>query len=336
MKKSVLRHDQDNWCELSLNRAEKLNVLNDEIISELSRALNAIAIDDQIERVYLSGSGPKGFCAGGDVVNVINYSGDQEPGHFFKAEYEVDLMIHRFKKPIISLCHRIIMGGGVGLVNGTSLKVFDQKTLLAMPEITIGLFPDVGSSFFLNQLERKWCLFLAMTGARLSTALSFALELCDYVIARDSWDKLKATKDHSELLELCKELHSCEAIDLSEFSDLNVINDMKSVYEFDRWAREYAQKENANHWIKSSIETYLQGSPLSAKIIWSYFNWAKGKSIEECFAKDLELGRQMLECSDFSEGVRALLIDKDKNPKWMFKELSEISSEVWSKYEALF
>jgi len=319
--------------ELALNRPQKLNVLNDQIISELKNSLSEATSNDSANMVFLSGKGPKGFCAGGDVVSVLNYQGNQPKGYFFKAEYEVDLMIHRFPKPMIALCHGATMGGGVGLTSGCRVKIFDPTTLLAMPEITIGLFPDVGASYFLNKLEKKWCLFLAMTGARLDAPLAQALGLCDFIIEQSQWPKLKESSSYNELIKKCKDLSTVTLIDLEEFSDLDSINSMSSVDEFDLWARKYSEK--GHPWIIASLQNYLHGSPLSAKIIWSYFHWACGKSIEECFQMDYQLCCLMLDHSDFREGVRALLIDKDKSPSWMFKDLNSISDDIWSKYKNL-
>jgi len=335
MSSSILITKENGLAELALNRPNKLNVLDDHIIAELKMALEQAQQDPEIERVFLSGVGSKGFCAGGDVVSILKGQGTLPNGHFFNAEYELDLIVHRFKKPIVALCHGITMGGGVGLTNGCTFKIFDPNTLFAMPEITIGLFPDVGSSYFLNKLEKKWCLFLALTGARLNASISLALGLCDFVIAKSQWSKVKCSSSCDEFIARCEELHHGDRISLDEFHDLDTISSMTCVEDFDKWARYYVEQKDAHKWIKCSLHNYLNGSPLSAKIIWEYFTWAKGKTLEECFEKDYQLCCLMLDYSDFREGVRALLIDKDKNPLWMFKDLDAISSEVWSKYEAL-
>jgi len=336
MNETVLKTNHKSWCELILNRPAKLNVLNDEIIGALRVELEAMALDDNVKRVFLTGAGPKGFCAGGDVVSVVCDNSDKEKGHFFKSEYEVDQLIHNFKKPIVALCHGIIMGGGVGLVNGCRVKVFDSRTLFAMPEITIGFFPDVGSSYFLNKLPKKWCLFLALTGGRLSSAMSHALGLCDYVVDQAHWDKLKDTSCEQDLIAQCEGLHATQDFSFEDYSDLDVIEGMNSIEEFHTWASAYSKEDSANEWIKNSLKLYLQGSPLSAKVIWHYFNWARNKSIESCFDLDYQLGCLMLEKSDFKEGVRALLIDKDKSPQWMFEDITSISQEVWGPFEKLF
>lgn len=335
MTKNVLVTKRKETMEVILNRPHKLNVLNDEVLAELKTALQQAEQNSGIEMVFLSGIGPKGFCAGGDVVSIVNYQGNLPKTHFFKAEYEVDFMVHRFQKPIIGLCHGITMGGGVGLTNGCRLKIFDPKTLFAMPEISIGLFPDVGSSYFLNRLEKKWCLFLAMTGARLNASLSLALGLCDFVIEKKYWAQLKEYSSFDELAQRCRELHRGDRISLDQFHDLDTICDMTCAEDFDKWARNYLDQGDAHEWIKSSLQTYFKGSPLSAKIIWEYFSWGREKNLEECFKKDYELCCLMLEHSDFREGVRALLIDKDKKPSWMFKDLDSISDDIWSKYQEL-
>lgn len=333
-ERSVIVTETEHWAELALNRPRKLNVLNDEVIGDLKKSLSEVASNDAYKMVFLSGRGPKGFCAGGDVVSVLHYQGHLPQGHFFNLEYEVDLMVHRFPKPIIALCHGVTMGGGVGLTNGCRLNVYDPKTLFAMPEITIGLFPDVGASYFLNKLDRKWCLFLAMTGARIDAHLAQTLGLCDYIVEQSLWPQLKESTSYDDLKSKCEQLCCGIPAHLEDFSDLDCIDQMTSVDEFDTWARNYS--DQGHSWISTSLKSYLQGSPLSAKVIWAYFHWAKGKSLEECFQMDYRLCCLMLDHSDFREGVRALLIDKDKKPVWMFKDLNSISDEIWSKYEDLF
>ncbi len=335
MESTVKRFDSNNSVELSLNRPSKLNVLNDEVISELRSELHRLSEEESIDLLFLSGQGPKGLCAGGDVVNVIQYQGEGDKGQFFKAEYEVDLMIHNFKKPIISLCHGIIMGGGVGLVNGSHLKIFEPHSIFAMPEITIGFFPDVGSSYFLNRLERKWCLFLALTGARLDAHMAYGLGLCDYVVDTSYWNELKSFSSITEIEEFCKQKHEVSDFNDRDFQALDVVESMVSIEQFDKWAREYVSDSDGNSWIISSLKIYLQGSPLSAYIIWSYFNWAHNKTIEQCFDMDYQLGCKMLEHSDFREGVRALLIDKDKNPQWRFKSISQIDRDTRKFFDNL-
>ena len=342
MLPSVISHIEHRSLNLSLNRPKKLNVLNDDIISELKNALDKAQEDSSIDRVFITGEGDKGFCAGGDVVNVVQSFKEgkySDPGHFFKEEYAVDLKIHEFTKPIIALCHGIIMGGGLGLVNGATVRVFSPDALVSMPEITIGFFPDVGASFFLNQLERKWSLFLALTGARLDASMAHHFKLCDFIIDKEDWNEIKRSSGHEELLSLCKMKDlssSMRDFDESEFRDLDIIDSMLSIEEFDHWAKNYIQTPNAHPWIVNSLKTYLSGSPYSAKIIWNYFLWARNKTLKECFAMDYRIGSFILQNGDFSEGVRALLMDKDKSPQWKFKSVEEIKVEDWEELRSWF
>jgi len=339
MEPSLLVKENEKTVHLSLNRPRKLNVLNDEIIYQLKEKLVELQNNPQVKVLFLSGEGDKGFCAGGDVVNVVNTYQDFEKGYFFKLEYEVDQMIHHYPKPIIAFCNGITMGGGVGLVNGAKLKIFDPKTILAMPEISIGFFPDVGSSYFLNRLEKKWCLFLALTGARVSSSLANHLGLCDFIIDKGNWSQVMSLSDFNEQVELAKALHYGPINSEDEYLDLDLeldkVSSMSNIEEFDQWAQSYSQNRKGNPWILESLQLYLQGSPLSAKIIWEYFTWARDKTLEQCFEMDLSIGRAMLDDSDFLEGVRAQLIDKDKRPNWKFKTLQSISEETWNPYARL-
>lgn len=337
MENIVLVQKKGPWGHLALNRPNKLNVLNLDIINELSAHLEALNKDSSIGMISLEGMGDKGFCAGGDVVAVINHDGDNK-GQFFAKEYELDLTIHKNEKPIMAFVHGIVMGGGVGLINGASYRISDSKSLFAMPEITIGLFPDVGASFFLNQCPRSWSLFVALTGARLSASMAKSLGLIDHIVGRSSWDKLKEasdTKSLDTLIRECEESHL--DYDHSSLSKvLAPLEEMTELSEFIDWAQ--AIPSDSDAWILSSVKTFFSGSLLSAQIIWDYFSWARGRSLEECFAKDLELGTMMIDDSDFREGVRALLIDKDKSPQWRYSTLDDLhqDSAVYQKFKNLF
>ena len=120
---------------------------------------------------------------------------------------------------------------------------------------------------------------MALTGGRLSSAMSHALGLCDYIVDQTHWDELKDSTCEQELIAKCKDLHATENFSFEDYSDLDVIEGMKSIEEFHSWACVYSKEDSANEWIKNSLQLYLEGSPLSAKVIWRYFNWALGRLI---------------------------------------------------------
>jgi len=167
-------HDGRVVAEIKLNAPKTLNALNGEMIAHLHHALRECADDPDVVAVILDSAGEKAFCAGGDVVGLREacLAGDalQTATRFFGEEYRLDYAIHSYRKPIIAWGSGIVMGGGMGLLCGCSHRVVTESTMMAMPEITIGLYPDVGGSWFLNRLPGRTGLFVAVTGVRLNAA----------------------------------------------------------------------------------------------------------------------------------------------------------------------
>ena len=182
------------WGRITLNSPKTYNALNAEMASEISRLLSTWKEDKSISAVMVDSSLDKAFCAGGDVVSLYKLakSGEVEKARtFFSKEYALDLQIHRYEKPIIVFGNSIVMGGGVGIHNGASHRVMTDKTVFAMPEVTIGFFPDVGASYFLSRLDDNMGLFLGATGARICGYDCKRLGLTDFVLRQDDLSSIK-------------------------------------------------------------------------------------------------------------------------------------------------
>jgi enoyl-CoA hydratase/carnithine racemase len=182
---------------ITLNAEKTLNALSLEMIDLITAQLEAWATDEGLAMVLLQAAGDKAFCAGGDLQNLyqsmlIHHDSTEKDDiranpyarDFFDREYRLDYFIHTYPKPILCWGHGIVMGGGIGLMAGASHRVVTEKSRLAMPEIAIGLFPDVGGSYFLNRMPGKLGLFLALTGAMINTADAKFVQLADYAIAQ--------------------------------------------------------------------------------------------------------------------------------------------------------
>jgi len=330
----VTLENKNNKSIISLNNVRKLNVLNEEMVDLMSAFLS----DEQLKKsntVIIKGNGDKGFCAGGDVVSVIKgYEEGREADFFFKKEYELDQQIYNLPMKSIALLHGVTMGGGVGLTHGCDLKVADPELLFAMPEVTIGFFPDVGASYFLNKIPKRWAIIIGLFGARLNAFELKELGLVDFVISRESWDSfIEGHLSESEFLSGDIPISSQAKDDfLAKDLDLLVFDSLETFSEIEEFVKNYS----GHSWIEKSIQTGLDGSLLSRWLFWELLSFGHGKDFKECFEKEHQLSCLMDEDSDFKEGVRALLIDKDKNPSWRVDSIEQLESSSYSKFRHLF
>lgn len=324
------------WKVISLNRPEKLNVLDLELVDQFLMEFKEGTDNNDICGFVLMGEGERAFCAGGDVVSVVKGQKNGLPyDFFFRKEYELDLAIHKSQKPVITFGHGIIMGGGMGLMMGGNLKLLAPKAMIAMPEVTIGFFPDVGASFFLNNIDHRLKIFLGLTGARLGAVESQSIGLFDGICELENLFQLLETSN--DLSEVQKNFGSVGPIEDKGrvLRELVAFENIDDLLVFDEKARELRESEASSDWLKQSLSTYLKGSPFSRALTYRYLNWSTGKSIEKCFEMDLLMAKIVYESGDFHEGVRALLVDKDKSPNWKDKELVGALERVDTLLEGL-
>ncbi len=315
---SIDFHNHSSFAGVFLNRPQKLNVLNEALVSEMNSCLDEM----EAKPLILSAHGEKSFCAGGDVVDVVRkIKKGSSWDFFFKEEYGLDQRL--YNHDCTALVHGIVMGGGMGLLQACKERIACEGSIFSMPEVTIGFFPDVGASFFLQRIPRDWSIFLAMTGARLPAIWAKRLGLIDHVVKGESyWKAHEAVVIGSEQWKTY--LEPIDTIDTdSHFStvddQLKELLKKEDIFAFESWS----QQSGLEDWIKQSLNFYREGSHASKVITWEMLQWSPGKNIKECFLKDLEYAYLCCEKGDFHEGVRALLIDKDKNPKWKDNSLQD-------------
>lgn len=330
----VLYGEFENHAEITLNKPAKLNTLDEEVVQQFQKALDSFK-NSSHDKCIVKANGPKAFCAGGDVVSVVEGVKSGRPyDFFFKQEYALDQRLY-VTKGLIGHAHGIVMGGGLGVLMGCETKLLDPNCLLAMPEVTIGFFPDVGASYFLQKIPKSWRMFMTLTGARLSAYDFYFLGLVDGLVSIN--DPIESVlTDWQTLNEGNIKNHAQEK---DEFNLKSIAIDRVSHFEtleqFENWALEEI-KVSKSDWLKQSLETYFKGSPVSKVLTWEYFNWCEGKSIGECFEMDLKLAEIVSLHGDFAEGVRALLIDKDKNPNWRDGCISDSKKRLQEYLNPLF
>jgi enoyl-CoA hydratase/carnithine racemase len=328
--------------KITLNSESTLNSLSLEMIDVASKTLREWKTDPTIRMLFLQGAGSKAFCAGGDIKKLYEsmIHKNSYAGEFFEKEYRLDYALHTFGKPIIAWGHGIVMGGGMGLFQAASHRVVTEKTMMAMPEISIGLYPDVGATFFLKNCPNYSGLFFALTGARIIAAEAIELKMADYFIESLSYNdliaalsKLPISDDSNNLhweinqilLKFQKSSLSAKPASQIDWNFVDASVKQKSSQEFENFLLESC---DLSSWCEKAKNNYLKGSPTSAAIIFEQFKRGKNLSLKDAFKMEWIISVQCALHSDFKEGVRALLIDKDNKANWQPAKFSQVSQNL--------
>ena len=335
----------------SLNDPKALNALSLEMIDQLYHKLCVWALRPDIACIVLKGEGGKAFCAGGNIRDLYESIIESSHGkntyaeNFFKKEYQLDYLIHNYPKPIVCLGQGFVMGGGIGLMTGASHRIVNETSVLAMPEITIGLFPDVGSSWFLSRMPTGLGAFIGMTGVRMKAADALFAGLADYYIPEEETGslverlkKLVWGADDTKNKELLSQyLQTLSAPYKKYLPSSNLEKNYPAikaiVHENSPAQILEALIASDNEWLCKSAKALQQGCPITAWIVQEQIKRAASMSLESIFQMELDIAIQCTRHKDFSEGIRALLIDRDNQPQW---EDSSLSSVDQSKLETFF
>ncbi|RYF74875.1 MAG: enoyl-CoA hydratase/isomerase family protein [Comamonadaceae bacterium] len=327
----------------TLNVPSSLNALSVDMVRLLTPKLREWAADDRMAGVLLDAAGEKAFCAGGDLRQLYQTLLDCKAGRneyaerFFGEEYELDHLIHTFPKPFVCWGHGIVMGGGVGLMAGCSHRVVTEGSRIAMPEVNIGLYPDVGGSWFLRRAPGRTGLFLAFTAAQINASDAIFAGLADLLvphaakarvleaIGAASWlgqgDADRATM--SRLLAAAGEGATAPASKLREHFDL--IHSLMAGDDLAEIDRRLRGLHSDDAWLQTAAKTYARGAPSSVALSWALWQRVPRMSLAEVFRLEYQASLGFCAHADFAEGIRAVLVDKDRNPKWNPASLAEIT-----------
>ncbi|NLD55172.1 MAG: enoyl-CoA hydratase/isomerase family protein [Burkholderiaceae bacterium] len=346
----------------TLAAPETLNALTLAMVDVLQTQLTRWATDPEVIGVVLDGEGEKAFCAGGDVMELYRsmVDGDAMPDspntyarQFFSREYRLDYLIHVYPKPLLCWGNGIVMGGGLGLFAGASHRVVTERTRMAMPEIGIGLFPDVGGSWFLNRMPGRLGRFLALTGAQLDAADARFVGLADHRLpqaARDAVDTAIAeTRWQAEPAADSRRLsHLLEAVARStdeggdagarsaegptaasrlrgHYDEVDLLVGHDSLADS---AVRMAAVADDGSWLGTAARNFRRGSPTSARLIDELLRRARHLSLREVFQLELDVALGCCAHHDFREGVRALLVDRDRKPRWQPARLEDVDDAL--------
>lgn len=332
------------WLGIAtLNVPKSLNSLSLEMIDLLAEQLSQWQQDSRIVAVWLDAEGDKAFCAGGDIVRLYQSMVDTPKGErnsyaedFFAREYRLDYLLHTFAKPVICWGHGIVMGGGLGLMSGCSHRVVTEKSRIAMPEITIGLHPDVGGSWFLNRMPGRIGVFLGLTGSHINGADALFVGLADRAVAHQRKAEVitallaRPAINHAVVSAVLREHElPLEQLPVSalrqHFNEINALCDADSVV--DLFAR-ITGYQGDDVWLQKAAATLAKGCVQTAWLVWESQQRVRHLSLADAFRMEWTMSVQCALHDDFREGVRALLIDKDGSPVFRYQQIDAFPAEV--------
>ena len=310
----IIAHVRDGVATVTLERPAALNALTLGMVEALSRWLDAWEHDDRVQMVVLRGSGGKAFCAGGDIRSLHDSVKARTPyaSDFYRTEYALDYRIHAYPKTIVAVMDGIVMGGGMGISQGARVRIVGDRTRMAMPETSIGAFPDVGGSYFLSRLPGRLGAYLALVGPTLGAADAMYCGLADVYVGTQ-----EAPTGEIEALRA--------AID-SHFAQPSVAAIVESL-------RGESRPEFVG-WAATTGEALAKRSPTMLAVTLEQIKRGAGMTLAACFRMELEMIHASFEEGDYLEGIRALIIDKDKNPRWRPANLADVTPTAVSAFFA--
>ena len=319
---------------ITLNRPKALNALTQGMCVAMKAKLDAWEKDDEVKSVAIRGNCDRAFSAGGDI-RALYESGQQKTSYalqFYRDEYVLNATIKRYPKPYVALIHGIDMGGGVGVSVNGSHRVAGETMTFAMPETGIGLFPDVGGSYFLPRCPGEIGMFLGLTGARLRTTDSLYAGIATDFVPMARWDMLLAA------------LADGTAPDTAIAGLKDTVPDTFLAEHRSAIDRTFAHGSvedilaalDAEHtdWAQDTAKTIRAKSPTSLKIAFRQIREGKKLDFDDCMRMEYRMVNRIVAGHDFYEGVRAVIIDKDNAPKWRPAELSDVSGADVDAYFA--
>jgi enoyl-CoA hydratase/carnithine racemase len=324
---------------ITLNRPKALNALTLDMVRAMTQALLAWRDDPQVLAVAVRGMGKEGpfgaFCAGGDIrfFHQAAHAGDASLGDFFTEEYRLNHLVHTYNKPYIAFMDGVVMGGGMGISQGASVRVVTERTKMAMPETLIGLFPDVGGGYFLSRCPGRLGEYLGLTGYMLSGVQAVAAKLADIALTSGMLEPIWQTLinspfENAESVERWV-LAQAGAMAPEKLTPQPQIDDIFGLPSVSQMLAQLASASDP--WSQATAQTLRQRSPLMLQVVLAQIRRARTLSL----AEDLRMERDMVHhCfhlravadSDTVEGIRALAVDKDHSPQWkpaMVEEVDE-------------
>jgi enoyl-CoA hydratase len=321
---------------ITLNRPKALNALTLRMAIEMTAHLRAWASDRDVGVVLLDGAGDRGFCAGGDIRALYDAANLKStlPAEFWSTEYYLDVLIARYPKPVVALIDGIVMGGGVGLSAHAAFRIVTERSAVAMPEVSIGFFPDVGASFVLARCPGLTGIYLALTGDRMNATDAVYCGFADVHIAAAKLPQLPAA------LADCRTATDVKRT-LAAMSTLPAPGRLEAARGWidQCYAADSVEdimdrlRSNSTTEAGAAAATMSKASPTSLKVTLRNVRAAVSfKRLEESFRQDFRIALAAIAGHDFIEGIRATIVDKDRNPKWRPDKLEEVTPDIVQRH----
>jgi enoyl-CoA hydratase len=319
---------------ITLNRPKALNALTHGMCLTMKAQLDAWKGDAAISCIVIRGEGDRAFCAGGDIRSLYEsgQAGTPYALSFYRDEYILDATIKHYPKPYIAMIHGIVMGGGVGVSVHGSARIANETTTFAMPETGIGLFPDVGGSFFLPRCPGELGMYLALTGARLKTADCLYAGVATHFVPAGKWSGLVEALAGGQTVSAAIDTFA-QKPDVAPLAarraDIDRLFADNSVAEILA-----ALDRDGSEWAADTAKTIRAKSPTATKLAFRQVREGKKLDFDDCMRMEFRMVARVVAGHDFYEGVRATIIDKDQAPKWQPARLEDVSDENIDAYFA--
>jgi enoyl-CoA hydratase len=319
---------------ITLNRPQALNAITLDMAETMTACMREWADDPAVGTVLIDGAGGRAFAAGGDIRALYDAakSGDDLPEKFWATEYRLNVLIARYPKPAIAIMDGLVMGGGVGLSAHAAHRVVTERSSVAMPEVGIGFFPDVGASFPLARAPGCAGTYLALTGSRIGAADAIYCGLADIHIAAARIAELPAA------LAACRSAQTVRAR-LGELASAPAPGALAAARDWiDRCyggtrVEDIVERLSAVAAAQAALDAMRKASPTSLKItLRNLRNAATFKRVEECFQQDYRIALACVAGHDFIEGIRAAIVDKDRNPQWRPDKLEDVTPGIVERH----
>lgn len=313
---------------ITLTRPKVLNALSHQMALQIETALREWADDTAIKAVMIDAEGDRAFCAGGDVQDLYaqGQAGDFKSGvDFWRDEYRLNLMIANYSKPYIAVMNGIVMGGGVGISAHGSHRIVTENTGFALPECAIGLIPDVGSSHLLAQAPGFIGEYLALTGGKVDYKDAIYCGFADYYIPSTWLKEMNAVLLRSGNADAVKDF--AESVPLGILHEhQSQIDTVFSLETVDDIINKLTQLDT--DWSNATLKKIKYASPIAAKVSFECIRLIRqNPGIENALKQEFRFVSRAMEHGDFLEGVRAIIIDKDRKPKWRYATISDVPKD---------
>ena len=326
---------------IRLNRPKAINAVTLEMFRDIEKALDAFEVDPAVSLVLLEGAGERGLCAGGDIRALYESSKVQgDLGKIlWREEYILNARIARFPKPYVAFMDGIVMGGGVGLSAHASHRVVTEKTRLAMPEVGLGFFPDVGGTWLLAHAPGEIGTYFGLTGQTMNGPDAVFARFADAVVPSDKLPLLREVLTNVRPGTLAAEV----TLLIEGFATGDTAgpvaarqSGINALFAFDRMEDILAAlRGDGSEFAQATLKTLGEKSPRGMVVALKLLRLARNAaSLEECLVREYRAALEVFRSDDFREGVRAAVIDKDRNPSWSPARIEDVTAEMVAPYFA--